>query len=98
MQSSTVLYLGSYKVVGEVENLTGGAPKTSDSEKKKPKIGYRQRIDICTSSVRFQPVTFLLQAAQLPHLSISDLAVPAAVAIAAYRIELVGHTMMQQRS
>ena len=32
-------------------------------KKKRPKIGYQQRIDICTSSVRFQPVTFYLQAA-----------------------------------
>ena len=64
IQSSTVLYLGSYKVVGEVVEFNWWRTENQRFRKKKPKTGYRQRIDICTSSIRFQPVTFYLQAAQ----------------------------------
>ena len=65
IQSSTVLYLGSYKVVGEVVEFNWWRTENQRFRKKKLKTGYRQRIDICTSSARFQPVTFYLQAALL---------------------------------
>ena len=57
MQRSIVLYLGSYKVVGEVGEFNWWRTENQRAiqKKKEPKIGYQQRLDIniCTSIPRY---------------------------------------------